>query len=74
MQQMFILFTFKQLEQVQELELTFKKLGIVIVRKIFLKAPGSVPSSPSACVTCSSIALTLAPTIFTKACDKSKKQ
>lgn len=39
-----------------------------MVRRIFLKALGSVPSSPSACVTCSSIALTLAPTIFTKAC------
>ena len=48
--------------------LTFKKPGTLIVRRIFLKAPGSVPSSPSACVTCSSIALTLAPTIFTKAC------
>lgn len=54
--------------QVQKLALTFKKPGTVIVRRIFLKAPGSVPSSPSACVTCSSIALTLAPTIFTKAC------
>lgn len=48
--------------------LTFKKPGTLIVRRIFLKAPGSVPSSPSACVTCSSIALTLAPTILTKAC------
>lgn len=48
--------------------LTFKKPGTLMVRRIFLKALGSVPSSPSASVTCSSIALTLAPTIFTKAC------
>ena len=48
--------------------LTFKKPGTLMVRRIFLNALGNVPSSPSACVTCSSIALTLAPTIFTKAC------
>lgn len=47
-------------------ELTFKKPGTAIVRKIFLKAPGRVPTSPSTWVTCSSIALTLAPTILTK--------
>lgn len=45
--------------------LTFKTL---IVRRIFLNALGIVPSSPSACARCSSITLTLAPTIFTKAC------
>lgn len=54
--------------QVQGGALTFKRPGMLIVRRIFLKAPGSVPSSPSACVTCSSIAPTLAPTIFTKTC------
>lgn len=48
--------------------LTFKKPGTLIVRKIFLNALGIVPSSPSACARCSSITLTLAPTIFTKAC------
>lgn len=48
--------------------LTFKKLGTLIVRKIFLKAPGSVDSSPSAWVNCSSMAPTLAPTILTKPC------
>lgn len=48
--------------------LTFRKLGTLMLRNIFLKAPGSVPSWPSACVSCSSIALTLAATIFTKVC------
>lgn len=47
--------------------LTFKNPGTLIVRNIFLKAPGKVATSPSACVTCSSIAFTLEPTIFTKA-------
>lgn len=53
--------------------LTFKNPGTVMVRRIFLKAPGSVPSSPSASVTCSSMVLTFAATIFTKACGKTQK-
>jgi len=52
--------------------LTFRKPGTLMVRRIFLKAPGSDPRSPSASVTCSSIALTLAPTIFTKACSHTR--